>query len=484
MVKGKPSGWWHINQGVRQGSVLSPLLFSIAINPLIKELRDKGVGVSIGGVRVPGLLFADDLAVICETEDELRQALMYLDQWAKKKRFIFNAKKCGVLVTRDRIDPAARTGGKWMLGKEEIPEVKSYKYLGVDKEKMKTWKKNVERMVAKGKNRLGMLKIIGAHQHGLRPSLGKRLAEALLRPILEYGYEVLQLNKTQIKQIERVMLMAGRLITGLPKYAMNDAVYGELGWRTMEERNEVAKLKYFHRLRTLPESRLVKKVFLHRMNDAVCRQGKGWCNEVRQIMQKYGIYTRHWTKEPMDDDNVSVAVWWKRIQNIVEEKQSQLWKERLRHKIKDDEVVEREKGKFYLKCKREWGEAEYMNENGSKEGRIWKTRMRACAVPLQAELKREHRAVNDTCYLCYAGALGAVENHQHMLLECEAYATERKMLWEELSKTLSEEKMTQQWNNTEDLVVFLLSDNECDSAVRTFLHDAFTRRSQLFRDKQ
>ena len=119
-----------------------------------------------------------------------------------------------------------------------------------------------------------------------------------------------------------------------------------------------------------------------------------------------------------------------------------------------------------------------------KEGRIWKTRMRACAVPLQAELKREHRAVNDTCYLCYAGALGAVENHQHMLLECEAYARERKMLWEELSKTLSEEKMTQQWNNTEDLVVFLLSDNECDSAVRTFLHDAFTRRSQLFRDKQ
>ena len=84
--------------------------------------------------------------------------------------------------------------------------------------------------------------------------------------------------------------------------------------------------------------------------------------------------------------------------------------------------------------------------------------------------------------LCWwPGALGAVENHQQMLLEW-AYA--RKVLWEELSKTLSEEKMTQQWNNTEDLVVFLLSDNECDSAVRTFLHDAFTRRSQLFRDKQ
>ena len=128
-----------------------------------------------------------------------------------------------------------------MDGNEEIPEVKTYKYLGVDKEKMRTWKNHIERLVGKGKKRIGVLKLIGAHQSGLRPSLGKRLAESLLRPILEYGYEVIQMNKSQALEIERVMLMAGRLITGLPKQALKDAVYGELGWRTMEERREIAR---------------------------------------------------------------------------------------------------------------------------------------------------------------------------------------------------------------------------------------------------
>ena len=84
-----------------------------------------------------------------------------------------------------------------MLGNEEIPEVKTYKYLGVDKEKLRTWKNHVERLVGKGKKRIGVLKLIGAHQSGLRPSLGKRLAESLLGPILEYGYEVVQMNKSQ-----------------------------------------------------------------------------------------------------------------------------------------------------------------------------------------------------------------------------------------------------------------------------------------------
>ena len=69
-------------------------------------------------------------------------------------------KKCGILVTRERsVDPSKRTG-KWMLGNEEISEVKTYKYLGVDKEKMRTWKNHVERLVGKGKKRIGVLKLI------------------------------------------------------------------------------------------------------------------------------------------------------------------------------------------------------------------------------------------------------------------------------------------------------------------------------------
>ena len=68
-----------------------------------------------------------------------------------------------VLVTKDNIEPSRRDGGKWMLGNEEIPEVNTYKYLGVDKQKRRTWKNHVERIIEKAKKRIGVLRLIGAH---------------------------------------------------------------------------------------------------------------------------------------------------------------------------------------------------------------------------------------------------------------------------------------------------------------------------------
>src|SRR5258708_2517306 len=235
------------------------------------------------------------------------------------------------------------------------------------------------------------------------------------------------MNKKQTNDIEKIMLRAGRVITGLPQCAMVDAVRGELGWCTMEERREVAKLKYFHRLRTLPDNRLVKRVFMHRMNEAR-EQGiknynaehanpqrrTGWCNEMFRIMLKYDI-VEQWNVNVEEKDNVAVWRWWMGIKEKVEKKQEEEWRMRL---------MKRKKGPFYLKCKNGWGVEEYLNEKGSKKGRIWKTRMRASAIPLQAEMKREHHSLIDTCGMCYDGS---VENHMHMLVECTAY--EERWSW-------------------------------------------------------
>ena len=49
MVNGILSRWFESGVGVRQGCVLSPLLFSIFINPLIEELRATGAGIDFDG---------------------------------------------------------------------------------------------------------------------------------------------------------------------------------------------------------------------------------------------------------------------------------------------------------------------------------------------------------------------------------------------------------------------------------------------------
>jgi len=70
LVNGLQSEWWASDKGTRQGSVLSPLLFSIAINDLIHRLKGNRCGVTVEGESIPGLLFADDLVLMAEEEDE------------------------------------------------------------------------------------------------------------------------------------------------------------------------------------------------------------------------------------------------------------------------------------------------------------------------------------------------------------------------------------------------------------------------------
>ena len=53
-----------MQQGVAQGCSLSPILFSVFINGLLKEVEQAGLGVELSdGSTIGGMLFADDLAI-------------------------------------------------------------------------------------------------------------------------------------------------------------------------------------------------------------------------------------------------------------------------------------------------------------------------------------------------------------------------------------------------------------------------------------
>jgi len=64
-IDGELSGCCIIEQGVRQGCPLSPLLFNLYIQYVInKALEDIQEGVKVGGVLIPAIRFADDQAMV------------------------------------------------------------------------------------------------------------------------------------------------------------------------------------------------------------------------------------------------------------------------------------------------------------------------------------------------------------------------------------------------------------------------------------
>ena len=69
------TNWFFCKSGVKQGDNCSPTFFSIFVNDLVKEINNLGLGVSVGDRRVSALLYADDIALISITEQDMQHLL-------------------------------------------------------------------------------------------------------------------------------------------------------------------------------------------------------------------------------------------------------------------------------------------------------------------------------------------------------------------------------------------------------------------------
>ena len=57
-LDGGNTEWFDVNVGVRQGCVISPLLFDIFIDGLAREMKALGLGVAAGGSRLSLLMYS------------------------------------------------------------------------------------------------------------------------------------------------------------------------------------------------------------------------------------------------------------------------------------------------------------------------------------------------------------------------------------------------------------------------------------------
>ena len=89
--------WFVVEAGVRQGCILSPILFAIFIDGLARALKRVKVGSTLEGVKFNIALFADDLAILAESRKDLQKlldaAFVYSENW----RFNWNCAKSKVM---------------------------------------------------------------------------------------------------------------------------------------------------------------------------------------------------------------------------------------------------------------------------------------------------------------------------------------------------------------------------------------------------
>jgi len=89
---------FHVDNGVKQGGVLSPVLFCIYMDSLLSKLKEAKHGCFIGDLYVGALAYADDLVLLAPSACAMRHMLSVCDQYSVEFAVLFNASKSKCLV--------------------------------------------------------------------------------------------------------------------------------------------------------------------------------------------------------------------------------------------------------------------------------------------------------------------------------------------------------------------------------------------------
>ena len=82
---GRLPEWFEIARGVRQGCVMSPWLFNIFMDKIVREAQRSFVGgVQITSTKVQMILFADDVLLVTEEAKDMDKNLEALDKAMEK----------------------------------------------------------------------------------------------------------------------------------------------------------------------------------------------------------------------------------------------------------------------------------------------------------------------------------------------------------------------------------------------------------------
>ena len=104
MRVGEISAFQKIKRGVRQGCVLSPDLFSLCSEIIMRNIEGQP-GIRMGGHNINNLRYADDTVLISENEKDLKQLLNIVESKSKEKGLELNSKKTQVMVISRKEEP-------------------------------------------------------------------------------------------------------------------------------------------------------------------------------------------------------------------------------------------------------------------------------------------------------------------------------------------------------------------------------------------
>ena len=93
--------WFQIGKGVHQGCILSPCLFTLYAEYIMRNagLEEAQAGIKIAGRNINNLNYADDTTLMAESEEELKSLLMKVKEESEKIGLKLSVQKTKIMAS-------------------------------------------------------------------------------------------------------------------------------------------------------------------------------------------------------------------------------------------------------------------------------------------------------------------------------------------------------------------------------------------------
>ncbi|CAF1009096.1 unnamed protein product [Brachionus calyciflorus] len=240
--------------GVRQGGKLSPKLFSIYINKILIKISESKIGMFLDDKKIDVIAYADDILLVSPTKFGLQELVDIVSNIGKELEIKFNPEKTIYSIINRKIKRSINEKrldlwqNELRLDGQVIKHTHGFKYLGVefdddhsDTIHIKKRKKAAQLALARLRN----LEIITDQTNAY---LKGHLYKTFIMPVLFYGFENINITRSNVNNIKRFESKIICSIYNIPSRCRTSNLRLINNINSTENRLKLIQIEFFGRL--------------------------------------------------------------------------------------------------------------------------------------------------------------------------------------------------------------------------------------------
>lgn len=233
------------NQGLSQGGILSPIMYSLFTSDLDSIVPE--------GLQI--VQYADDVCVYTECST-MEEGIQQLEAFVKRLPIWCNRKGLEVSVAKSLIVPFTRKRNAHNVSTITLAGLtfsvkKEVKFLGLWLDRVLTWKCHIDNILNKCEKYINILRAVASSKWGADPKICLLFYRATIRSIIDFGCIYYgQGSQTHLNKVARLQNKCLRLCLGMLKSTPVDVLCAEASELPITYRRELLSDRFLLRLKS------------------------------------------------------------------------------------------------------------------------------------------------------------------------------------------------------------------------------------------